>query len=180
MSSAHYELRRDIGWSIRKRLYAKNHNAKRAAIAAQLCELGRFGEKTGKGWYAYAPGQRDALPDQIVEEIIVSYRKSAGITPRKVRDEEIVERCIYAPTNDGARILEESIVARGSDVNMVYLSWHGFPAHRGGPMLYAHMMGLPNVVRSMRRFALAPGGDARLWQPAALLVQLAEAGQSFS
>lgn len=170
----------DIGWSIRKRLYAENHNAKRAAIADQLCELGRFGQKTGKGWYAYAPGQRDAQPDQIVEEIIVSYRKSVGITPRKVLDEEIVERCIYALTNEGARILEEGIAARASDVDMVYLTGYGFPAHRGGPMLYADMMGLPNVVRSMRRFALAPGGDARFWQPAALLVQLAEAGQSFS
>jgi 3-hydroxyacyl-CoA dehydrogenase len=170
----------DIGWAVRKRQYAENPGMKRSAIADQLCELGRFGQKTGKGWYAYAPGKRDALPDPIVGQIIAGYRKTAGITPREVSDEEIIERCIYALTNEGTRILEEGIAARASDVDMVYLTGYGFPTHRGGPMLYADMIGLPNVVRSMRRFASEPGGDARFWQPAPLLVQLANSGKSFN
>jgi 3-hydroxyacyl-CoA dehydrogenase len=170
----------DIGWSIRKRLYAENPAMKRAAIADKLCELGRFGQKTGKGWYAYASGKRDALPDPLVDEIIADYRKAAGIVPRKVDDKEIIERCMYALVNEGARILEEGIAARASDVDMVYLTGYGFPMHRGGPMLYADMVGLPEVISSMRRFAPAPGGNAGFWQPAALLARLAESGKSFN
>ncbi len=170
----------DIGWSIRKRLYAENPNMKRSVIADQLCELGRFGQKTGKGWYRYEPGKRDALPDPQVEEIIAAARQSAGITPRKVSDDEIVERCIFALVNEGARILEEGIAARASDIDMVYLTGYGFPAHRGGPMLYAETVGLANVVEKMRRFAAQPRGDAAFWKPADSLVRLAQAGESFN
>ncbi|HJV85198.1 MAG TPA: 3-hydroxyacyl-CoA dehydrogenase NAD-binding domain-containing protein [Noviherbaspirillum sp.] len=170
----------DIGWSIRKRLYAENPNMKRSVIADQLCELGRFGQKTGKGWYRYEPGKRDALPDPQVEEIIAAARQSTGITPRKVSDEEIVERCIFALVNEGARILEEGIAARASDIDMVYLTGYGFPAHRGGPMLYAETVGLANVVEKMRRFAAQRGGDAAFWKPADSLVRLAQAGESFN
>ncbi|HEY0846221.1 MAG TPA: 3-hydroxyacyl-CoA dehydrogenase NAD-binding domain-containing protein [Noviherbaspirillum sp.] len=170
----------DIGWSIRKRLYAENPGMKRSVIADQLCELGRFGQKTGKGWYRYEPGKRDAIPDPEVEEIIAGARQAAGITPRKASDEEIIERCIFALVNEGARILEEGIAQRASDIDMVYLTGYGFPSHRGGPMLYAETIGLANVVDRMRRFSAQPGGDAAFWQPAESLVRLARAGESFN
>ena len=94
-------------------------------------------------------------------------------------DEEVVERCIYALVNEGARILQDGIAVRGSDIDLVYLNGYGFPAHRGGPMLYADTIGLPNVVRALRRFAADPGADAS-WQPAPLLLQLAAAGNAFN
>jgi 3-hydroxyacyl-CoA dehydrogenase len=97
-----------------------------------------------------------------------------------VSDKEIVERCIYALVNEGARILEEGIAARASDIDMVYLTGYGFPQHRGGPMLYADMIGFSNVVNAMRRFAVQPGGDAGFWEPARLLVRLAEEGKPFT
>ena len=170
----------DIGWSIRKRQYAENPDMKRSFIADKLCELGRFGQKTGKGWYRYEPGKRDALPDPEVDEAIAEGRKLEGIAPRKVSDEEIIERCMYALVNEGARILEEGIAARASDIDLVYLNGYGFPAHRGGPMLYADIVGLPNVVRAMRKFTALPGGDAKFWEPAAMLVRLAEEGKTFN
>ncbi|WP_019142818.1 3-hydroxyacyl-CoA dehydrogenase NAD-binding domain-containing protein [Noviherbaspirillum massiliense] len=170
----------DIGWAIRKRLYAENPGMKRSVIADRLCGLGRFGQKTGKGWYRYEAGRRDALPDPEVDAIIAAARKEAGITPREVSDEEIIERCIYALVNEGARILEEGIAARASDIDMVYLHGYGFPAHRGGPMLVADLAGLPNVVAKMRGFAAQPSADAAFWEPARLLVRLAEAGKTFN
>jgi 3-hydroxyacyl-CoA dehydrogenase len=170
----------DIGWSIRKRLYAEDPDMKRSVVADQLCELGRFGQKTGKGWYRYEPGKRDALPDAEVEAVIAAARNSAGITPRKVSDEEIIERCIFALVNEGARILEEGIAARASDIDMVYLTGYGFPAHRGGPMLYAEIVGLANVVEKMRSFVAQPGGDAGFWKPADSLVRMAAAGETFN
>jgi 3-hydroxyacyl-CoA dehydrogenase len=170
----------DIGWATRKRQYAENPGMKRALIADRVCELGRLGQKTGKGWYRYEAGKRDAFPDPEVAAIIDDMRKQAGIPTRQITDEEIVERCIYALVNEGARIVEEGIAARPSDVDMVYLNGYGFPQHRGGPMLYADIAGLPEVVNAMRRFAAQPGGDARFWEPAALLVRLAEEGKSFN
>ena len=168
----------DIGWSIRKRLYAENPQQRRMPIPDRLCELGRFGQKAGKGWYRYQPGKRDALPDPEVDQVIADCRKAAGIAPRKISDGEIVERCIYALVNEGARILEEGIAARASDIDMVYLTGYGFPLYRGGPMLYADQVGLPNVVRAMQRFA-AQRGDP-FWQPAPLLVRLAAEGKSLA
>jgi 3-hydroxyacyl-CoA dehydrogenase len=170
----------DIGWSIRKRQYAENPQMKRAVVADRLCELGRFGQKTGNGWYRYEAGKRDALPDPAVDGIIAAARQQAGITPRKVSDDEIVERCILALVNEGARILDEGIAARASDIDMVYLTGYGFPAHRGGPMLFADTLGLPNIARKMRGFAAQPGGDAAFWAPAPSLACLADAGGSFN
>jgi 3-hydroxyacyl-CoA dehydrogenase len=170
----------DIGWYIRKRRYVEKPQVRYSKIADRLCELGRFGQKTGMGWYRYEAGRRDALPDQIVDELIVSYRKELGIAPRKIADDEIVERCIYALVNEGARILEEGIAQRPSDIDIVYLTGYGFPAYRGGPMLYADMVGLYSVVRSMARFAVNPQGDPAFWQPAPLLAKLAAEGKTFS
>jgi 3-hydroxyacyl-CoA dehydrogenase len=168
----------DIGWATRKRRAAEAGVQMKPVIADKLCEAGRFGQKTGAGWYRYEAGKRDPIPDPLTEKLITEYRAANGITPRQISDEEIVERCIYALVNEGARILEEGIAARASDIDLVYLNGYGFPAHRGGPMLYAGTVGLPNVVRSLKRFAAEPGADAS-WQPAPLLLQLAEAGKTF-
>ncbi|MFO1329186.1 MAG: 3-hydroxyacyl-CoA dehydrogenase NAD-binding domain-containing protein [Rubrivivax sp.] len=169
----------DIGWATRKRKAAEAGVEMKPVIADKLCEAGRFGQKTGAGWYRYEPGARDPLPDPVTQQIIEAYRAANGITPRKVDDSEIVERCIYALVNEGARILAEGIAARASDIDVVYLNGYGFPAHRGGPMLYADTVGLPSVVRALRRFAAEPGADPS-WQPAPLLVQLADEGKTFN
>ncbi|HET9470550.1 MAG TPA: 3-hydroxyacyl-CoA dehydrogenase NAD-binding domain-containing protein, partial [Usitatibacter sp.] len=170
----------DIGWAIRKRRYVERPNFVYSRVADRLCEQGRFGQKTGAGWYRYEAGRRDAIPDPKVDEIIAAYRKEKGVTPRRIDDGEIVERCVYALVNEGARILEEGIAARASDIDMVYLTGYGFPLHRGGPMLYADMAGLYNVVRSMRRFEADPHADPSFWKPAPLLAKLAGEGRSFN
>ena len=169
----------DIGWATRKRKFAEAGVPMKPIVADKLCEAGRFGQKTGAGWYRYETGKRDAIPDPVTEKLIAEYRAANGITPRPVSDAEVVERCIYALVNEGARILQEGIAARASDIDLVYLNGYGFPAFRGGPMLYADTVGLPNVVRALRRFAAEPGADAS-WQPAPLLLQLAEAGKTFN
>ena len=169
----------DIGWATRKRKAAEAGVEMKPIVADKLCEAGRFGQKTGAGWYRYEAGNRTPLPDSVTEQVIADYRAAHGITQRKIGDEEIVERCIFALVNEGARILEEGIAARASDIDLVYLNGYGFPLHRGGPMLYADTVGLPQVVRSLRRFAAEPGADAS-WQPAPLLVRLAEEGRSFN
>jgi 3-hydroxyacyl-CoA dehydrogenase len=169
----------DIGWAIRKRRYVEKPDVAYSRVADRLCEQGRFGQKTGAGWYRYEAGRRDAIPDPKVDEIIAAYRKEKGITPRKIDDAEIVERCVFALVNEGARILEEGIAARASDIDMVYLTGYGFPLHRGGPMLYADMVGPYNVVRSIRRFAANSHADPSFWKPAPLLAKLAEEGRNF-
>ena len=169
----------DIGWATRKRKAAEAGTEMKPTVADALCEAGRFGQKTGAGWYRYEAGQRDPIPDPAVEALIARYRADAGITPRQVSDDEVIERCIFALVNEGARILEEGIAARASDLDIVYLNGYGFPLHRGGPMLYADLVGLPNVVRALRRFAAEPGADAS-WQPAPLLVKLADEGRTFN
>jgi 3-hydroxyacyl-CoA dehydrogenase len=169
----------DIGWATRQRKAKEAGLAFVPGIADKLCEAGRYGQKTGSGWYRYVPGARDPIPDELTDKIIAEHRAAKGITARKVSDDEVVERCIFALVNEGARILEEGIAARASDLDIVYLNGYGHPLHRGGPMLYADMVGLPNVVRALRKFAAEPGADPS-WQPAPLLVKLAEAGKSFN
>ena len=170
----------DVGWYIRKRRYIEKPNLRYSKTADLLCELGRFGQKTGAGWYDYLPGKRDAIPSAVVTELIEKHRASLGITPRKISDEEIVHRLVYALVNEGARLLEEGIALRASDIDMVYLTGYGFPLYRGGPMHYADSKGLFNVVASMKRFAQNPLDDASFWQPAPLLAKLADEGHSFS
>ena len=169
----------DIGWATRKRKAAEAGVEMKPSVADKLCEAGRFGQKTGAGWYRYEAGKRDPLPDPVTTQMIADYRAAHGITPRQVSDAEIVERCIYALVNEGARILAEGIAARASDIDLVYLNGYGFPLKRGGPMLYADQVGLPSVVRALRRFAAEPGADAS-WQPAPLLLQLAAEGKTFN
>ncbi len=168
----------DIGWAIRKRRYVEKPNIRYARFADKLCEQGRYGQKTGKGWYLYKAGDRKAISDPEVDAMLVEYRKELGITPRKISDAEIVERCIYALVNEGARIVEEGIAARASDIDMIYLTGYGFPMFRGGPMLYADEMGLYNVARRMQAFA-ASSGDA-FWEPAPLIAKLVAEGKSLT
>ncbi len=170
----------DIGWAIRKRRYTEKPDMKYSKTADLLCEKGRFGQKTGAGWYDYVPGKRDAIPNAEVVKMIEDHRAAQGITPRKISDEEIVQRLVYALVNEAAHILEEGIASRASDIDMVYLMGYGFPIYRGGPMLYADQVGLFNVVQSMKRFAQNPLDDAKFWQPAPLLARLAAEGKTFN
>jgi 3-hydroxyacyl-CoA dehydrogenase len=170
----------DVGWYIRKRHYAEHPDMPRAVVADKVCELGRYGQKTGKGWYAYKAGDRNAYPDPEVEAIILEASTAAGIKRRKIPDSEIVERLVFALVNEGARILEEGIALRASDIDMVYLSGYGFPLHRGGPMLYADTVGLYHVARRCEQFAASPLNDAKFWQPAPLLAKLAAEGRTFA
>jgi 3-hydroxyacyl-CoA dehydrogenase len=170
----------DIGWATRKRRAAENSEKDFSVVADLICAEGRFGQKTGAGWYRYEAGKRDPIPDPLVDKLIAEFREKKGITPRKVTDEEIVERCIYAMANEGARIVEEGIALRASDIDTVYLKGYGFPLHRGGPMRYADQIGLWNVERALERIAKEPGVDAAFWQPAPLLSRLAAEGKSFN
>jgi 3-hydroxyacyl-CoA dehydrogenase len=168
----------DIGWATRKRRAAEAGVAMVPIVADTLCEAGRFGQKTGAGWYRYEAGQREPIPDPVTERMIDEYRAARGITPRTISDQEIVERCIYALVNEGARILDEGIAARASDIDLVYLNGYGFPKERGGPMFHADQVGLANVVQALQRYAAEPGADAS-WRPADLLARLAGQGQGF-
>jgi 3-hydroxyacyl-CoA dehydrogenase len=170
----------DIGWYIRKRRAVEQPGLNYSKTADLLCEMGRFGQKTGAGWYDYKPGKRDAIPSQLVVEMIEKERARKGITPRKISDEEIVHRLVYALVNEGAKIVEEGIALRASDIDMVYLTGYGFPAYRGGPMCYADTQGLYNVVAAMKRFQKNPLDDASFWEPAPLLAKLAAEGKTFS
>jgi 3-hydroxyacyl-CoA dehydrogenase len=169
----------DIGWAIRKRRYQEQPDMKYSKTADLLCEKGRFGQKTGAGWYDYVPGKRDAIPNAEVVQMIEEHRKSLGITPRKISDDEIVQRLIFALVNEAAHILEEGIAHKASDIDVVYIFGYGFPAHRGGPMNYANEVGLFNVVQAMKRFARNPLDDAKFWEPAPLLAKLAAEGKTF-
>ncbi len=170
----------DIGWAIRKRRAVERPDMKYSRTADKLCELGRYGQKTGAGWYDYKPGKRDAIPSDLVNKMIEDHRKELGITPRKISDEEIVQRLVYALVNEGAKILEEGIASKSGDIDMVYLTGYGFPIHRGGPMHYASEVGLFNVAQSMQRFAQNPLDDAAAWEPAPLLSRLAAEGKAFA
>jgi len=170
----------DIGWAIRKRRYVEKPNLRYSKTADLLCELGRFGQKTGAGWYDYKPGRRDAIPSPLVVEMIDKHRAELGITPRKIGDEEIVQRLVFSLVNEAARILEEGIASKASDIDMVYLTGYGFPLWRGGPMCYADTFGLFNVVQAMKRFAANPHDDAEFWQPAPLLARLLAESKSFT
>ena len=170
----------DIGWAIRKRRYVEKPDLRYSKTADLLCELGRYGQKTGAGWYDYAPGRRDAIPSDVVVKMVEEHRNTLGIKPRKISDEEIVQRLVYSLVNEAAKILEEGIASKASDIDMVYLTGYGFPLWRGGPMCYADQQGLFNVAQAMKRFAQNPHDDASFWQPAPLLARLVAEGKSFT
>jgi len=168
----------DIGWAIRKRLYAEHPERIFSKIPDRICELGRFGQKSGAGWYDYKPGERAAIASEVVTKIVLEESERLGLERRKVSDEEIVERALYSLINEGARILEEGVASRSSDIDIVYIAGYGFPDFRGGPMFYADTVGLANIVRVMRGFAKGYRPDA--WHAAPLLQRLAAENRGFA
>ncbi|MDB5705900.1 MAG: 3-hydroxyacyl-CoA dehydrogenase [Sphingomonas bacterium] len=167
----------DIGWSIRKRRAVEQPERPYSRIPDLVCEMGRFGEKTGAGFYRYPDG-RTAEHDPAIDELVLRHSADLGIARRKISDEEIVRRCIFAMVNEGARIVAEGIAYRPVDIDIIYLNGYGFPAARGGPMHYADRIGLPEVLRRIRDFAGERHGWA--WEPAPLLVDLVERGVGFA
>jgi 3-hydroxyacyl-CoA dehydrogenase len=168
----------DVGWRIRKEYRHLEPTGRRVPfVADRLCEMGRYGQKTGAGWYRYAEGSRVRLADPEVERLIEESACGAGIARRTIAPEQIVERTIYALVNEGARILEEGIALRAVDIDIVYVHGYGFPAYRGGPMWYADTVGLKQVYDRVRQFEQQHGD---LWTPAPLLKRLAESGQTFA
>jgi 3-hydroxyacyl-CoA dehydrogenase len=168
----------DVGWYIRKRRAVESPHIAYSKSADLLCEQGRFGQKTGAGWYDYQAGDRKAYPSQMVNDMIVQHSRDIGVERRAIGDEEIVERLVFALVNEGAKILEEGIALRASDIDMVYLTGYGFPLHRGGPMFYANTVGLPTVLETIRKYAGGRHGEA--WKPAPLLERLAAEGKGFN
>jgi 3-hydroxyacyl-CoA dehydrogenase len=168
----------DVGWYIRKRRAIESPDVKYSKTADLLCEAGRFGQKTGAGWYDYEAGDRTPRPSAWVDEMIVKHSQDLAIARRAISDEEIVERLVYALVNEGAKILEEGIALRASDIDMVYLSGYGFPLFRGGPMFYADTLGLRAVLAAIEKYARGYHGEA--WTPAPLLVRLAQEGKTFN
>jgi 3-hydroxyacyl-CoA dehydrogenase len=161
----------DISWRIRQRRAAtRPANERYSKVADQVCELGRFGQKTGAGWYRYEAGSRMAIPDPEIEALIVRASKEAGIARREISDQEIIERCVYALINEGAKILDEGIAQRASDIDITYVYGYGFPRFRGGPMFYADTLGLDKVYETVLRFHREQGD---LWVPSPLLEKLA-------
>jgi 3-hydroxyacyl-CoA dehydrogenase len=168
----------DILAYIRKRLYLVYPNRVFSKTPDRICELGRLGQKSGAGWYDYKPNDRAAYPSEIVNKIVLEESVKLQLARRQISDEEIVQRALYSMINEAARILEEGIAMRASDIDVVYLTGYAFPDFRGGPLFYADAVGLPNILRSMRSFAEGYQPDA--WTPAPLLSELAAEGGSFS
>jgi len=168
----------DIGWEIRKRRAVERPDMVYSKLADRICEKGWFGQKAGRGWYRYEKGSRKPVPDPEVEKLLEDFRAEIKVKPRKIPDEGIIERCIYALANEGARILEEGIALRASDIDMVYLTGYGFPPYRGGPMFHADSVGLDKVLKSIQTFQ--KGYQGAQWQPAPLLVKLAGEGKRFN
>jgi 3-hydroxyacyl-CoA dehydrogenase len=167
----------DVGWRIRKEYrHLEVPGIRQPFVEDRLCELGRYGQKTGAGWYKY-DDQRRAAPDPAVGELIRRWVEDAAIVQRQISAAEIADRCLYALVNEGARILEEGYALRASDIDIIYINGYGFPAHRGGPMWYADAVGLKRVYDRISEFHHQHG---EIWQPAPLLKQLAEQGKTFS
>ncbi len=167
----------DVGWRIRKEhKHLETPGTRRPLLADRLCELGRYGQKTGAGWYRYG-NDRKPLPDPEVEELIKTVAGEAGIKRRTITEEEIIERTQYSLINEGAKILEEGIALRAVDIDIIYINGYGYPAWRGGPMWYADTVGLKKVYDRIREFHREQG---ELWAPAPLLEKLAEAGKKFA
>jgi 3-hydroxyacyl-CoA dehydrogenase len=166
----------DVGWRIRKEFkHLEKPGVRVPLVADRLCEMGRYGQKTGAGWYHYDENRKPS-GDPLVTALIDQLAREAGIDRRAVSNEEIIERTIYALVNEGARILEEGIALRSVDIDVVYINGYGFPAWRGGPMFYADTVGLKNVLTKIEEFEKKHG---ELWAPAPLLKKLANEGKTF-
>jgi 3-hydroxyacyl-CoA dehydrogenase len=167
----------DVGWRIRKEYrHLEKPGVRQPFAEDNLCEQGRYGQKTGAGWYKYDENRR-AINDPEVAALVKKWVSEAGTPQRQISAEEITDRCLYALVNEGARILEEGYALRASDIDIIYLNGYGFPAHRGGPMWYADTVGLKKVLSRVEEFHRKHG---ELWEPAPLLKQLAEQGRTFA
>jgi 3-hydroxyacyl-CoA dehydrogenase len=167
----------DVGWRIRKEYrHLEKPGVRQPFAEDRLCELGRYGQKTAAGWYKYDESRR-THPDPEVADLVRKWAAEAGIPQRTISPEEIVDRCVLALVNEGARILEEGIALRAVDIDIIYLNGYGFPAYRGGPMWYADTVGLDKVHRRISEFHQQHG---ELWEPAPLLKRLAEEGKTFA
>ncbi|GLR66961.1 hypothetical protein GCM10010909_16410 [Acidocella aquatica] len=168
----------DVGLQTRKAQMATRPTDRRwNDLIIRLCDLGRLGQKTGKGWYKYESGSRTPERDPELEQIVIDYSAEIGIARREISEEEIIKRCLYGMINEGAKLLEHKVALRPSDIDIVYVTGYGFPAKRGGPMYYADQIGLKNVYADIQRFHAQLGF---WWQPAPLLKKLAEEGSSFA
>ena len=168
----------DIGYHARREWRDRPDDPRFYRVSDRLAELGRHGQKTGRGFYRYDGADRRPQPDPEVLEIIREEARKLGMTERKIADAEIVERCIYALVNEGARILEEGIASCPADIDVIWCNGYGFPRHRGGPMFHADTVGLAVVLEAVLRYQA--GQDTRYWTPAPLLASLAEQGGSFA
>jgi len=169
----------DVGWRIRQHLKSSGQTraeGPQSAVPDRLYEMGRYGQKTGAGWYRYEPGSRTRIPDPIVDEIAAKEAARRGVIRRGVTDEEIIARIMTALANEGARVLEEGYAIRASDIDVVYVNGFGFPRHRGGPMFYADTVGLPTVAARVKEYRRQFGD---YWQLSPLLERLASEGRGF-
>ena len=168
----------DVGWRIRQQQAAtRPPHLRYSTVADRVCELGRFGQKTGAGWFRYEDGSRTPIPDPIVDELILKISQENGLTRREVGDQEILERCMYPLVNEGAKILEEGLAQRASDIDVIWMYGYGFPRFRGGPMFWADLVGVQTIYDTMSRLHDEHGD----WlKPAPLLKRIAEQGKGFS
>jgi 3-hydroxyacyl-CoA dehydrogenase len=169
----------DVGWRIRQHLKSVGKTraeGPQSRIPDRLYEMGRYGQKTGAGWYRYEPGSRTRIPDPVVDEVAADEAAKRGITRRSVPDEDIIARIMTALANEGARVLEEGFAIRASDIDVVYVNGFGYPRHRGGPMFYADTVGLPAILARVNEYRRTFGG---YWRPSPLLEKLASEGGSF-
>jgi len=168
----------DVGYQTRKAQMASRPQDRRwNDLILKLTEMGRLGQKSGAGWYRYEPGSRTPQRDSLLEQFIVEESARLGIKRRAIGEDEILKRCLYGMVNEGAKLLEQNIALRPSDIDIVYVTGYGFPAYRGGPMHYADQVGLANVYADIERFHDEHG---YWWQPSALLADLARAGKRFA
>jgi len=166
----------DLGWRARKMMGGSNDVT--ARIPDELCELDRYGQKNGRGYYQYKEGDRTPIPDPLADEVINKVRGELGYVSKSFSDEEILKRCIYPLVNIGAKLMEEGYALRAGDIDTVYVNGYGFPSYIGGPMWYADAQGLPDVLTDIERFYEESGDD--VWQPAELLCRLVREGKNFA
>jgi len=169
----------DVGWRIRQHLKTSGQTraeGPQSAVPDRLYDMGRYGQKTGAGWYRYEPGNRTRIPDPAVDEVAAEEAAKRGITRRPISADEIIARIMTALANEGAKVLEEGFAIRASDIDVVYVNGFGFPRHRGGPMFYADTIGLPTVLARVNEYRTQFGD---YWQPAPLLERLASEARGF-
>ena len=167
----------DVGWRIRqRRAETRDKDERYSPITDRICERGRFGRKTGAGWYRYGEGSRAPVPDPAIEEIITGVSEELGIERRDITDDEIRERCFHALINEGAKVLEEGLAIRPGDIDVIWVYGYGFPIHRGGPMFHADRVGVKTVYETLSRLYDIHG---ELLKPSALLEKMARGGKAF-